>query len=140
MPIAGSPIPATVPWQRVQIDIPAGEDNSHPFSIDVNYVLGNGQMYLWGGTNVRAKDTLLATLATTAGDASASIALRLLGAQAGQLASLLQITGNVLSVNPGASFVGDIWILASASDDTAYTTAPGNNRFAYQMFKTTVTN
>ncbi len=104
------------------------------------YILGNGQMYQWNGARNQSQDTLLATFAVSPTDAtSQAIANRILGATAGSLAGALQVTGNVVTVNPSANFYGDIWALASVTDDAGYVTLPGNNRLAYQMFKVKVT-
>ena len=51
----------------------------------------------------------------------------------------LQIAGNLLTISPVSSFLGDLWILAGVTDDGGYTTPPGNRRFVYEFFKTTVT-
>ena len=104
------------------------------------YFLANGQMYQWNGTRNQSQDTLLGTLAVSPTDFnSQSIANRVLAASSGQLAAALQVAGNVVTVIPIPNFYGDIWTLAGVTDDAAYITPPGNNRFAYQIFKTTVT-
>ncbi len=100
------------------------------------YIQANGQMYLWGGTTDKAKDTLVATLAVLPTDTTSdTIALRIVNAQPGQFAGALQVTGNALKVTPASTFYGDIWVVAGVTDDAANTTSPGNNRFTYQSFK-----
>ncbi len=97
-------------------------------------------MFQWNGTHTQSQDSLLATLAVLPTDStSQSIANRVLAASAGSLPAALQIAGNVVTVIPIPNFYGDIWTLAGVTDDASYITPPGNNRFAYQMFKTKVT-
>ncbi len=98
------------------------------------YIQANGQMYKWGGTKTQAQDLLLTTLPVLATDTSSmTIATRLATAQAGQFT--VTLSGTAAKVAPAAAFLGDIWVLASVTDDAA---SPLNNRFAYQYFKTKV--
>ncbi len=99
------------------------------------FILPDGTFYKWSGIANSATGTLWATFDP---DYSVNVATRF-------ATTLPQYTvqanpGNSVSITPlaggsGPNYVGDIWVLVGATDDS---TNNLNRRFSYQYFKTTV--